>query len=417
MQISVSSYPSRVPKNIRRLTVGFSFIQASGHSQTKLRTSRETLTLVFSYFRVMPEFLDFLFVFGEQIPTQDPYCSGFHQCTRPSDSEPGLEDSSRSWRGADLQLCYSLQSVEPSPFQEDWPWSIRHCAVHHTFDAESARSTWVVIKGDDSICKRIQSVTGEKGLAEFSSFDSIDKAFAAALATHCIICDWSSEHWRLYIRFLEQGFDALTDEAKIVNADVPSSTFSDADRLMTLPRSETQETIQTRRSRVFSWKSTQTQSQATEHIPLSPTVRKTPPRIYTNASGKKQPLPPAKRIQTPKTQCSPNTRLEDEYGQQQFSFRDLQKVNQIEDCVNNCVLVLKLNINVVTQLKDYYLSLMRSDELPQEIRQKCTREVTRFERRIDAIVRDFQLQITRAEGLLRLLADRKALVISIASFQ
>lgn len=382
----------------------YRFVFADGDSRSRLRTSRQTLMLAFSYFQVMPEFLNFLFLFGQRALAIDLYCSGFHHNTRLGENSSNLTDETRSWSGADLQMCYTLKSVEPSPSQIDWPWSIRHCAVHHTFDVINIRSTWIMIKGDRKIAERIQSVTGGQGPAEFSSFDSIICAFNASLLTHIVLCDWSAENWQRYINFLELTFHNLTDEAKIVNAELPN-VFKDTDTFMGIRRSDTLETLKPQKSRVFSWKSARSQKfKSIDNTTPAPLTN-----IYTNASGKRQPLPPGRRIDTPN---SPKRVQKDydEYGQQQYSFRDLQKVSEIEETVNECVLVLRLNINVVTQLKDHYASLMNDDDVPEEIRTCCKKPATRFEGRMDSIIKDLHLQILRAEGLLRLLADRKVLV-------
>lgn len=363
--------------------------------------------LAFTYFQVMPEFLSFLFLFGQRVLALDLYCSGFYHNTRLGENSSNLTDETRAWSGMDLQMCYTLKSVEPSPSQIDWPWSIRHCAVHHTFDVVNIRSTWIMIKGDRKIEQRIRSVTGGKGPAEFSSFESIKCAFNASLLTHIVLCDWSAENWRRYINFLEQTFHNLTDEAKIVNADLPN-VFNDTDVVRGLRRNDTLETM-TPQKRGFSLKSFKSQDINSINSTKPTQLLNTSSHIYTNASGKTQPLPPGTGVDTPE---SPKTAqvCYDEFGQQQFSFRDLQKVSEIEESVNECVLVLRLNINVVAQLKDLYASIMKDDDLPEEIRNDCNKPATRFEGRMDSVVQDLHLQILRAEGLLRLLADRKALV-------
>ena len=382
---------------------------ADGDSRSKLRTSRRTLMLAFTYFQVMPEFLSFLFLFGQRALALDLFRSGFHHNTRLGEHSSNLTDQTRAWSGVDLQMCYTLKSVEPSPSQIEWPWSIRHCAVHHTFDVINIRSTWIMIKGDRQIAERIQSVTGGQGPAEFSSFESIKAAFNASLLTHIVLCDWSAENWGRYINFLEETCRRLTEEAKIVNADIPNA-FRDTDASMGIRRSDTLETVKTQKSRVLSWKSFRSQNQKSIDNTTPPSITtKTPTRIYTNASGKKQPLPPGRGVDTPKSPKKPQVNY-DEFGQRQFSFRDLQRVSEIEESVNESVLVLGLNINVVTQLKDHYASLIKDDDLPQEIRDGCKKSAIRFEGRIDSIIKDLHLQILRAEGLLRLLADRKVLV-------
>ena len=80
--------------------------------------------------------------------------------------------------------------------QTAWPWSIRPCAIHHGFDVTNVRSNWTVVKGDQLIEKRIISATNGRGPTEFSSYETIDSAFAASLSTHLIMFDWSAENWR-----------------------------------------------------------------------------------------------------------------------------------------------------------------------------------------------------------------------------
>ena len=158
----------------------------------------------------MPDFLDFVFPFGKQQYAQDFHFSGFRHDTRLSRCQPNLSIPELGWSGRDLQLCYNLKSVEPSKSQSKWPWSIRQSAVYHAFDIGSSRATWIVMKGDQLMKNRIKSATGTRGLPEVSSFETVDRAFASTLATHMLLCDWSSEHWRWYINFLEEELQATT---------------------------------------------------------------------------------------------------------------------------------------------------------------------------------------------------------------
>ena len=367
--------------------------------------------LSFTYFQVMPQFLDFLFLFGKQTYAEDLYCSGFRQRTRLRSSDKGLSVPELGWSGRDLQVCYSLKSVERSDSQGDWPWSIRHCATHHSFDAENVRSTWIVIKGDQLIERRIQSATSDRGPLELSSFQTIDKAFAAALATHLILCDWSAENWRWYIKFLEERFQETTRGTISTNADLPLSPVIDADNFAIWPRIQAQRTNQSQTGTSSFPFFSRTQTWTTENSRMISEKQQPPSwQIYTNPdTGLKQPLPPGSTIDTPQI-SKPKAHQNENYGQQQFSFSDLQKIQDIDEKAVETALVLKLNINVVSQLRQYYRSIFESQELSEKVGQQCKGELLRFERRIDGIESDLQLQILRVEGLLHLLADRKTLV-------
>ena len=400
------------PSNYARLTVTHRFVDAP-HSRESLKTTREMLMLAFTYLQVMPEFLDFLFAFGKQGHAQDLYCSGFRQSTRLTKFEAGLCVPELGWSGRDLRLCYSLKSVEKSALQKDWPWSIRHCAAHHSFDVDNVRSTWIIIKGDRLMEKRISSATSDRGPKHFSSFQTVEKAFAAALATHSLLCDWSGENWRWYIKFLEDKLQEMTRETITINADVPLSPGIEADYFTMPPRQMTNKTRRTTKSSysVFSQARTQTNESLQFGFEKKPAP---PPRTYTNPDGLQQPLPPgftADGSRSPKPEATPY----ENYGQQQFSFSDLQKTQDIEEKANETALVLRLNLNVILQLRTYYRSIIQSQDFPKALAQSCTGEMARFELHVDGITGDMEIQILRVEALIQLLAERKSLVSNTTS--
>ena len=364
--------------------------------------------LAFTYFQVMPQSLDFLFAFGKQGHAQDLYCSGFRQLTRLTKSEAGLCVPELGWSGRDLQLCYSLKSVEKSPLQKDWPWSIRHCTAHHSFDVENVRSTWIIIKGDRLMERRIHSATSDRGPRRFSSFQTVENAFAAALATHLLLCDWSGENWRWYIKFLEDKLQEMTRETITINADIPLSPGVEADYFTMQPRQMTNKTGKTTKSSFSIFSQAQTQTNESLHLGFEKNPAP-PPRTYTNPGGVQQPLPPgftADGSLSPKPEAMPF----ENYGQQQFSFSDLQKTQDIEEKANETALVLRLNLNVISQLRKYYRALIQSQDFPEALAQKCSGETARFEIQVDGITDDMELQILRVEALLQVLAERKTLV-------
>jgi hypothetical protein len=89
-----------------------SFIYAP-HSRERLKTTRQMLMFVFTYYQIMPDFLDFIFPFGKQLYTQDFHFSGFRHEERLSEDDRGLNLSHLGRSGRDVRMCYSLKSVEP----------------------------------------------------------------------------------------------------------------------------------------------------------------------------------------------------------------------------------------------------------------------------------------------------------------
>ena len=371
------------------------------------------LVQALSYVQAMPEMLDLLLPFGERKSTPDFFTGGFHQRTRLSSATPGLQIPERAWSGHGFQICYGLKSVERSETQTHWPWSIRHCAIHHTFDVKNIRATWMVVKGNRCIERRIRSATGGRGPAEYSSYGTIEEAFAASLCTHSIMLDWSAENWRWYINYLEDKFQKMTTGAIATDADVPMSAKETEDIFAFGSRTNTQRTDTSRKSRAFSLRS---MTQKVEPMPSVAEIQGLPPSTYIiNArSKKKQPLPPGittknSEVQRPEVQQARTVQY-DVYGQPMFGFRHLQDIQNFEESSNDIVLVLKLNRGVCKQVSDFYHSLFTDKELPYNITSNCRGDLLRFERKIKSFESQLKEQILRVEALQQLIANRKQLV-------
>lgn len=350
------------------------------------------LTLVFTYHQVLPSFLDFLFPFGNQQYTQDLHFSGFKCEDRTSDLDCGLRIPELGWSGRDFQFCYNLKSVEPSKGQPEWPWSIRQLALYHSFDVETGRSNWILIKGDQLLKERIESATGPRGLPETSHFGTVDRAFASTLATHVIVCDWSVENWRWYINFLEEALQTTTRPALSAMVDPLPSSMPDA-KLSMLRQCADPSIGVAKFHSVLGRPSAHTYHLGDRPVSICNTLSD------SNLAAPKfdyQAVPQNVTI-----------------GPQDFFFGDLQRIQFIQEKANESLLVLKLNADVLTELRQHYRPSCGSDGWLRELTFKCKREVSRFEKRVIAVESDLRMQQSRTETLLRLLADRKSLVCHV----
>ena len=352
------------------------------------------LTLVLTYHQVLPSFLDFLFPFGNQQYAQDFHFSGFKFEDRVSDIDSGLSIPQLGWSGRDFQLCYNLKSIETSKGQPEWPWSVRQSALYHSFDVETGRANWIIIKGDQLLKKRIMSATGFQGVPKTSNFDTVDRAFASTLAIHVLICEWSRENWRWYINFLEETLQAISRPTLSAMVDTFSSSIADeTSPLLALCTNS-----------------------KTEISPRSPVLQRLPAQSYCLNN---RPIPHCKTLSADDL-ASPSPEYERLHqpvttgGHQDFSFSDFQRIQFIQEKVNDALLVIKLNIDVLTELRQHYLSICESDGWPCELKLKCERDMLRFEKRVVAVENDLRMQQSRSETLLRLLADRKSLVCDIS---
>lgn len=373
----------------------FIFVHAP-HSRASLKVSRQMLTLVLSYHQVLPSFLDFLFPFGNQQYTQDLHFSGFKCEDRTSDSDCGLRIPELGWSGRDFQFCYNLKSVEPSKGQPEWPWSIRQLALYHSFDVETGRSNWILIKGDQLLKERIELATGPRGLPEISHFGTVDRAFASTLATHIIVCDWSAENWRWYINFLEEALQTTTRPALSAMVDPLPSSMADAN--LSILRECAGPSIGVTNFHPVSRRQSE-HAHHSEDRPIS---------ICNTLLDSNLAAPEFDYHAIPQNVT---------VRPQDFAFCDLQRIQFIQEKANESLLVLKLNADVLTELRLHYRPICGSDGWLRELTFKCKREVSQFEKRVIAIESDLRMQQSRTETLLRLLADRKSLLYGILEYR
>lgn len=336
-----------------------------------------------TYHQVMPAYLDFIFPFGEQLYPQDFYFSGFRHENRLSQADRGLSVPELGRSGRGLQMCYSLKSVEPS--KGEWPWSTRQTAVYHSFDIETGRTTWIMVKGNRLMKSRIMAATPPDHSPGLKSFQSVSGAFAASLQAHLILCDWAGENWRWYINFLEEVFQGKTRHALLVTVDrAPSPVPEGPTRSKTAPLEK--RPSMTRFARVSSFQK----------------VR----RVFSLNTSKDSSMIPNKAPAPPV--------LSEKYpgpsDQSPFSFTDLQGIQSLEEKTNDTLLVLEMNANVLSDLQQEYRSIARSEDWPDELKLKCKGDISRFERRVSSVINDLKMQRSRLETLLRLLGQRKSLV-------
>lgn len=154
----------------------------------------------------MPDYLDYVFLFGAQSVPQDSRFSSFREQTTLRYWPGRVEDPSLGRSGYQYQLCYNLKGVtlkSKDPVdQKQHQWSIRQAAVHHQFDVKLGTTLWIVIKGGRDILDLFKDHTGPKGRAEDKTFDSLGSCFISSLAIHRMLCGWATHQWRWYNRWL-----------------------------------------------------------------------------------------------------------------------------------------------------------------------------------------------------------------------
>lgn len=424
------------------------------HSRAALQISRAMLSFLFTYHQVMPAMLDFIFPFGKQIHAQDSYFGGFREESRLDVERRGPRIIELGRSGIELRMCYNLRSVERSQSDPELPWSIRQSAMYHSFDLGSGQSLWINVKGNELIKNRIVNTVTQP------SSDSQSEAFSMALAAHLLFCDWSVENWRWYINYLENRIQVLAGNAVALDIEKPPSPPASPIALAKSPRAKSWNipppsragTIQSPSSVSTRWDITSTAApsrsttfnagsqsrvafdeyarsaqETTGGDILSVQAVKRGLASWKKSGGlRKLWRPDADQeavSEEPKTMpaCSqdrpkppeqpPSVDKDGDGGpQDKFTFRDLQCVQHIEDKVQEVLLVLKLNSEVLEQLREHYRYAKAHAEFPERYKADCKVDLERFDQRLLQGEKDYAMLHSRTETLLHLISNRKGLV-------
>jgi hypothetical protein len=192
-------------------------------SRSRLLITRKMMSSILTYHQVMPSFLDHLFCYGERVFDQDCHFSGLHFEPRLSETHADLCVPELNRSGRNIQVCYSLRSPEQARRQENWPWSIRGATFYHSFDVVSGLSNWIVVKGSESMKKRMMSELGPGNAVQQHSFGTLEEAFTYTLSSHLIPCSWADENWRWYIDYMEEAIQIITRRTLTVTVTEDSS--------------------------------------------------------------------------------------------------------------------------------------------------------------------------------------------------
>ena len=295
-------------------------------------------------------------------------------------------------------------------------------------------------------------------------------AFATSLETHLLLCNWSGENWRWYINDLEDQLQTLTRGVlafQVEKTPTPLSSpllpnimspclnagpfhnvsqmspTSPPSRSFTLPPILTAR-LPNRSSTMRSSPQPYTQSptgnfdQSGNLWTSVPTVNSLPKARRWNSAvnnlrgsltrpwhldtandspvsgDEKQLLSSPERLSPPQL---PPTFSDSDLDKTPdiFTFRNLQDIQYIEEKAQEAMLVLKLNTEILEQLRLHYDELTKHEDFPQEVRDNCRTSLHHFGKGVVGVEKDLRMLQSRTETLLHLLADRKTLVSTVLS--
>lgn len=178
----------------------FSFLTANGNSRDTLKVTWSMLSRILTFHQVMPNFLDFISVFGKQDDARDITFSSFQDLNLISRAPAKLAIDELDRTANRYQLCYNLKSVATGSKTK---YSIRQAAVHHQFDIKEGKAFWIFAQGHWDLFDRLNAISGPDWRERSLSFGCLAECFGSTLTVHKLACEWACQNWRKYIVYLE----------------------------------------------------------------------------------------------------------------------------------------------------------------------------------------------------------------------
>jgi hypothetical protein len=96
--------------------------------------------------------------------------------------------------------------------------------------------------------------------------------------------------------------------------------------------------------------------------------------------------------------------------EQNLTFKDLQRIQDIEEKAQEALLFLKSNAGILSELKQYYAYATSHSDFPVELKTSCESDLARFNRCVLRVEKDLRMLQSRTDTLIHLLGNRKSLV-------
>ena len=254
-------------------------------------------------------------------------------------------------------------------------WGIRQLAVYHSFDVVSGQALWVTCKGNalnEEMFKEALSDSKDE-------LNSVSRAFSFSLENLGMVLGWCDSNWVFYINELFDNVKPKIDKARTPGIHDEARLSSDVRRATGLTESPTEKspgctTIKsdTSKHRVTYEDRMKRFEDRMKHLEGEDWVRK----------------------------------LHD------FSFDELQGLQQGLEKIQEALLVLKLNKQVIRQLREHYECLLREYKIPilESIQDECKFAFLQFFQRSKSVEANLEARQVQLEALLLLVKESKEMV-------
>ncbi|KAF9769245.1 hypothetical protein IL306_013332 [Fusarium sp. DS 682] len=349
----------------------------SKSSKNQLRCPINMFKYLCTYQQIPPSFLSCLYSFRRSYSAQEwcnlPQFNDDNTLLFADDNILPLDYMGLS--GREIRYSFVLRSVEGSNSVPNRSWRIRQLAVYHSFDIESGQSLWVTCKGNSLNEELFQEALVENKSLQSSALESVTHAFSSSLDILTMFLDWCDDDWIFYINELFDGIKPLVDKARAPAIKDDSDIAKDMKILTGLVE--------------------------------SPSTK----------------LSHATSLESGKATHSRNTEKDDLWGDlkdrvkrlEVFSFDELQKLQPGLEKIQEALLVLKLNNQVIRQIREHYQCLMTQYRLPtlDRIKTECKDPFLQFCRHSRNIEANIDARQTQLNALLLLVKESKEMYNTI----
>ncbi|KAI0388005.1 hypothetical protein F5Y04DRAFT_241475 [Hypomontagnella monticulosa] len=377
-----------------------------------LGCSKEQLTILLTYYQVMPYFLDFILTFcTRERPVAHALFRNENYLEKNSPEFP-LPELQRS--GIQIQHAFNLLSVErASDPREKNQWPLRQVALYHSFDVSNGRCLWIILKGNTLMARRIFAAMEHQRRLKATDITSPETSFIAALQVQAIMIDWCSENWAEYIDHLEEVVSTNSAEGKTAPVDEVTSlteiehmhsprstnTFDTLSRAPSSPTSPRRRTFRQSSSDLF-----------TVIRRLSGLENRAPTIGQDNADEAEAPA------EVQKEEDDEHDRLSD--LERDFSFHKFQRMSQLALELERALVVLEQNKGVLKAIEEHYRSVVDSYGFKANMKESaCDSDLAAFSAKIRSIERDLDMHYRRLQTLSRALENDKAVFTTLLQYK
>jgi len=248
-------------------------------------------------------------------------------------------------------------------------------------------------EGDSLVRERIMKATRKGGKGYLNLSASRKNAFIATLEVHNVVIDMAAESWRWYINYLEEIHQNKTRQ--VLTNDYKPPFLPDKVKHQPTSPQPAEAAVGKFLSRTGTW--------------VKQKVRSSTLPVGNNMTTACTAIPIVQPVKTPRVSVSQRGPVNTD-GKGDLTLDDVQECQNWEEKAGEALLVLDSNIDILTNISDYYRDLFSHKYFPQDLKDSCADNMTKFHKNISSVISDLRMQKARASTLQSVLRDRKNLV-------